>query len=137
MGLDGLHLIVDANATKGLCDRQYVEDWIRWAVRSSGMTLLGIQSHLLPTSLDSGPGVSAIAILAESHISVHTWPEHNVVTMEFYSCKPYDTRKVLDEFNQAFGVTDHIRYRAISRWGKAIEMEGHHVETVTGPVARG
>ena len=124
MGLDGLHLIVDANATKGLCDRQYVEDWIRWAVRSSGMTLLGIQSHLLPTSLDSGPGVSAIAIIAESHISVHTWPEHNMITMDFYSCKPYDARTVLDSFSNTFGVVGHIKYRVISRWGKETE-EGH------------
>ena len=137
MGLNGLHLIVDAHATKGLHDREYVEDWIRQVVRLSGMTLLGMQSHLLPTSLDSGPGVSAIAIIAESHISIHTWPEYGVVTMDFYSCKPYDPRKVLERFNQAFGVTEHIRYRAISRWGKAIEMEGHHVETVNGPVARG
>ena len=135
MGLDGLHLIVDAHATKGLCDRQYVEDWIRLAVRSSGMTLLGMQSHLLPTSLDSGPGVSVVAVIAESHVSVHTWPEYGVVTMDFYSCKPYDPSKLLEQFNQAFGVTEHIRYRVLSRWGK--EMEGSHVETVNEPVARG
>ena len=124
MGLDGLHLIVDAKATKGLHDRECVEDWIRQVVRLSGMTLLGMQSHLLPTSLDSGPGVSVVAVIAESHISVHTWPEHKMITMDFYSCKPYDARTVLDSFSNTFGVVGHIKYRVISRWGKETE-EGH------------
>tara|TARA_R100001530_G_scaffold112065_3_gene79119 strand:+ start:897 stop:1301 length:405 start_codon:yes stop_codon:yes gene_type:complete len=124
MGLNGLHLIVDAKATKGLHDRECVEDWIRQVVRLSGMTLLGMQSHLLPTSLDSGPGVSVVAVIAESHVSVHTWPEHNMITMDFYSCKSYYARTVLESFNNTFGVTEHIKYRAISRWGKETE-EGH------------
>ncbi|MGC8586598.1 MAG: adenosylmethionine decarboxylase [Candidatus Micrarchaeia archaeon] len=40
-----------------------------------------------PKSNDNG-GVSVIALIEESHISVHTWPESKYVTVDVYSCGP-------------------------------------------------
>ncbi|QLG47295.1 adenosylmethionine decarboxylase [Costertonia aggregata] len=35
-------------------------------------------------------GVTGFILLAESHISIHTWPEHNYAAVDVFSCKPFD-----------------------------------------------
>jgi S-adenosylmethionine decarboxylase len=39
------------------------------------------------------PGISAFVILAESHVSFHTWPESGYVSLDIYSCKTFDVDK--------------------------------------------
>lgn len=34
-------------------------------------------------------GVTGVLLLAESHIAVHTWPEHNHAVVELLTCKPF------------------------------------------------
>ena len=113
----GLHLILDARASIGLANRKAVEDWIRWAAEVSGMTILGTQSHLLPTPLDSGPGVTALAVIAESHIAVHTWPESGIITMDMFSCRHFKALPIVDSFTRTFGITEVLLYNEIPRWG--------------------
>ena len=38
------------------------------------------------------PGLSAFIILAESHVSFHTWPERSYVSLDLYSCRTFDTK---------------------------------------------
>ena len=47
----------------------------------SGMTTLGNQSHLLP-----GGGLTVVFLLSESHMSIHTWPEHSFAALDIYTC---------------------------------------------------
>ena len=117
--LTGVHLVMDAMATKGLNHRAYVEEWLRRAADLAGLTLLGFQGVHLPSPLDSGPGVSVLAILVESHASVETWPEHGVICMDFYSCKGFDVAAVVDSFRNHFGVTKILQQQAIARFGVA------------------
>lgn len=35
-------------------------------------------------------GVTGFILLAESHISIHTWPEHGYAAIDVFSCKPFD-----------------------------------------------
>ena len=115
--MGGTHLLIDARATRNLMDRAAVVAWMQDAARLTGMTVLGVQSHLLPSGLDSGPGVSAVQVIAESHIAVHTWPEHGVVTMDFYSCVPFDTRAVSESFRDQFGVSEFLLLGVVERFG--------------------
>lgn len=39
-------------------------------------------------------GVTGFILLAESHISIHTWPEHNYAAVDVFSCKEFDTNVV-------------------------------------------
>ncbi|MCL5988907.1 MAG: adenosylmethionine decarboxylase [Candidatus Thermoplasmatota archaeon] len=42
-------------------------------------------------------GASGIVLLAESHLSFHTWPEHGLVTMDIYTCgNPLNAERALD-----------------------------------------
>ena len=113
----GLHVLLDCRATLGLSDRGRVCDWLEWAARTAGMHILGLQSHLLPTPLDGGPGVSAVAVIAESHMTIHTWPEHGIITMDMFSCRPFDPVPIVAAFRECFGVTETLRYLEVPRWG--------------------
>lgn len=54
--------------------------------------------------------------LAESHCTFHTFPEQRFVTLDIYSCKQFNTEKVLTELNEFFGVTpDNVRHTVILR----------------------
>jgi len=48
---------------------------------NSGMTFLGSRSHLFP-----GGGLTAVWLLSESHLSIHTWPEHGFIALDIYTC---------------------------------------------------
>ncbi|MCM8819007.1 MAG: adenosylmethionine decarboxylase [Candidatus Omnitrophica bacterium] len=51
------------------------------AVRAAKVTLIDIKIHKF-----SPCGVSGIALISESHISIHTWPEANYASVDIYTC---------------------------------------------------
>src|ERR1700735_1465110 len=67
----GSHVIIDLWEAKGLDDRERIETALIDAVNEAGATPL----HIHPHKFEAGGGISGVAVLAESHISVHTWPE--------------------------------------------------------------
>jgi len=55
-----------------------------------------------PDSFDKG-GISAIVIIAESHISIHTFPANNYMSVDIFSCKIFDIEKAIEYITKAFG----------------------------------
>jgi len=55
-----------------------------------------------PDSFDKG-GISAIVIIAESHISIHTFPANNYTSVDIFSCKIFDIEKAIEYITKAFG----------------------------------
>jgi len=53
-------------------------------------------------SFDKG-GISAIVIIAESHISIHTFPANNYMSVDIFSCKIFDIEKAIEYITKAFG----------------------------------
>lgn len=47
-------------------------------------------------------GLSGVVLIAESHISVHTFPEKGYVSVDFFSCKPFDTDAAVKEVESVF-----------------------------------
>jgi len=81
--LAGTHCLLDLYG----CPRDRLEDAaivrraVARAVEAAGARLIEVVVHEFP-----GGGVSAIALLAESHLSVHTWPEHGYAGVDVYTC---------------------------------------------------
>jgi S-adenosylmethionine decarboxylase len=94
----GSHLIVDFWEAEGLDNKDGIEQAMRDAVDAAGATLLHIHLH---TFTPSG-GVSGVAVLAESHISVHTWPERGYAAFDVFMCGNAEPRKALAALEQAF-----------------------------------
>ena len=64
-----------------LDDEAHIRNVLANAATLSESTLLGIQSHKFQPQ-----GVTAVALLAESHISIHTWPEKGMAVCDVFTC---------------------------------------------------
>lgn len=100
----GTHVLVelrdcDANA---LNDLQIVESTLIDTAKRIGATIIGHAFHQF-----SPQGVTGVVIIAESHICIHTWPEHRYAAVDIFTCG--DTSR-LEEATQhiadAFGSQD-------------------------------
>jgi S-adenosylmethionine decarboxylase len=78
----GLHLIADITATHGLDDVAWIEATLREAAAAAHVTVLDVRLH----HFGPGNGVTGVAVLAESHISIHTWPEHGLAAFDVFVC---------------------------------------------------
>lgn len=78
----GTHVLLDLWGAHHLDDPDYLERALRRAVDVSGATLLHVHLH----RFGGGGGVSGVAVLAESHISVHTWPERGFAAFDVFMC---------------------------------------------------
>jgi S-adenosylmethionine decarboxylase len=47
-------------------------------------------------------GITGVTIIAESHISLHTYPQKNFVFVDLFSCKPFDVENAKDYIIQFF-----------------------------------
>lgn len=63
-----------------LMDADFLLKVVEEASRVGGFTLIDVRAWRIP------PGVSVVGIVVESHISVHTWPEHAFATIDVYTC---------------------------------------------------
>ncbi len=59
-------------------------------------------------------GVSGFVLIAESHISVHTFPERGYVWVDIFSCKDFDAGVSVDSIRDAFGL-DRFDTRVLDR----------------------
>ena len=82
MQFTGSHLLIDLFDCAGLDDSVRVEQVLRATVVSAGATLIDFRLH----GFGPGQGITAIALLAESHISIHSWPEHGYAAADFFLC---------------------------------------------------
>ena len=77
----GVHLIVDLHGAEGLDDIDLIEATLRRCVDAAQATLLHIHVHHFQPN-----GVSGVAVLAESHISIHTWPDIGYAALDVFMC---------------------------------------------------
>ena len=64
-----------------LDDENYIREVVYHASVQSNSTLLALNSHKFDPQ-----GVTCVAMLAESHISIHTWPEKGMAVCDIFTC---------------------------------------------------
>ena len=106
----GQHLIVDMWNGQGFDNKDLIESAFRRAVEAAKATLLHIHLH----QFSGGGGVSGVAVLAESHISIHTWPERGYAALDIFMCGDATPLKAVEELRKAFSpahttVAEHKR----------------------------
>jgi S-adenosylmethionine decarboxylase len=106
----GSHLIIDLWDCEHLDDVGVIELALRRAAQAAGATLLHLHLH----EFGSGGGVSGVAVLAESHISVHTWPERSYAAIDAFMCGAAEPHKVVPILRHAFkasrvAILEHMR----------------------------
>jgi S-adenosylmethionine decarboxylase len=94
----GTHLIVDLWQASNLDDLPMVEQALRDAAACAGATLLNIDLH----HFSPNGGISGVAVLAESHISIHTWPEVSYAAVDIFMCGAAQPHKAIEALKDAF-----------------------------------
>ncbi|MFT6791307.1 MAG: S-adenosylmethionine decarboxylase [Cellvibrionaceae bacterium] len=106
----GKHILIDIWGAENLDNRELLDRTLRDSVDAAGATLLYIHIHqFTPTG-----GLSGTAILAESHINVHTWPERGFAAFDVFMCGKATPEKVEAVIKRAFRPqksTVELRYR--------------------------
>ncbi|MGD2131366.1 MAG: adenosylmethionine decarboxylase [Maricaulaceae bacterium] len=94
----GSHLIVDLYDASRLDDAAFIESALVEAAKTAGATVLSCDFH----TFQPNGGVSGVVVLAESHISIHTWPERGFAALDVFMCGQCLPMKTLDVFKAAF-----------------------------------
>jgi S-adenosylmethionine decarboxylase len=98
----GRHLLIDLWDGENLDDLENVGLALREAVTATGATLLKIDLH----HFTPDGGVSGVALLAESHISIHTWPEEGYAAIDVFMCGDFNPSLVLPVVQRRFGTVN-------------------------------
>ncbi|MGE5537364.1 MAG: adenosylmethionine decarboxylase [Gemmatimonas sp.] len=94
----GTHLIVDLWGAGGLDDGDAVEQMLRDVTETCGATLLYLHVH----RFSENGGISGVAVLAESHISIHTWPERGYAAVDIFMCGSAEPHKAIAVLRACF-----------------------------------
>lgn len=94
----GTHLLVELWNAKNLDDVAVSEHALREAATAAGATILHVHLHRFSPS----GGLSGVVVLAESHISIHTWPERGYAALDLFMCGTCDPYKSIPVLRRAF-----------------------------------
>lgn len=113
----GTHLIIDLVRAERLDDLEHIERTLRRCVEVAGATLLHIHLHRFTPN----GGISGVAVLAESHISIHSWPEYGYAALDVFMCGRTNPRAAIDVLKEAFSprkvvVKEQLRGKDMHRW---------------------
>jgi len=96
----GTHLLIDLFGARHLSDEERMRAAFTRCVRECHATLLHMHVHVFTPY----GGLSGVAVLAESHITVHTWPERDYAAFDVFMCgdsKPERSVEILKSMFEA------------------------------------
>ncbi|MDQ6993061.1 MAG: adenosylmethionine decarboxylase [Mariprofundus sp.] len=106
----GKHLLIDYWGAVRLNDALFIEQAMRQAAKVCGATVLQVNLH----QFGDGGGITGAAMLAESHITIHTWPELGFAALDLFMCGACDPQLAVEPLAVLFQPTD-VRVTAFDR----------------------
>ncbi|MES2049483.1 MAG: adenosylmethionine decarboxylase [Pseudomonadota bacterium] len=99
----GTHLLADMHGISAdkLRDAATLEDLLRHGAQVAGAQILFSHFH----SFGTGQGITGVVLLAESHISIHTWPEFGFAAADIFMCGQAQPQKALEVIELALQAT--------------------------------
>jgi S-adenosylmethionine decarboxylase len=100
----GKHCFTEAYGCdhKLLNDEEFLKEQIIAAINKTELTLLEISSHKF-----SPQGITIVALLSESHISIHTWPENGSAALDVFTCGETNPEIAMLHMILALGSKNH------------------------------
>ncbi|MDQ6975952.1 MAG: adenosylmethionine decarboxylase [Mariprofundaceae bacterium] len=93
-----VHLLLDFFGATQLTEQTSIERAMRVAAKACHATVIDVRLH----SFGEGLGVTGVALLAESHISIHTWPESGYAALDVFMCGDCDPHLAIAPLQAAF-----------------------------------
>ena len=92
----GRQLVVEFWGCKGdLNSAELIRKTLEEAVQKAKAFLLDIKVHRFQPQ-----GISGVAVVAESHISIHTWPEYGYAAVDVFTCGDTDPEAAVEYIRQ-------------------------------------
>ena len=104
-----MHLVVDGYGAdpEKLKDTDLIYRFLDEYPDAIGMTkIVPPQVYTYRGQTDEDWGVSGFVVIAESHISIHTFPDRQYVNIDIFSCKEFDASSSLDDVKEAFSLSE-------------------------------
>lgn len=98
----GSHLLVDLYGAQGLDNPHRLSEVLVQAAQDAGCTILHRYFH----HFGEGTGVTGVLLLAESHISIHTWPETGYAAVDVFMCGRCDPHDALPALRAGFAAAN-------------------------------
>ncbi len=98
----GTHLLLELKSCNSriLNDIKKIEEILLFAAREAKATIIESRFHKF-----SPFGISGVVVIAESHLSIHTWPEYGYAAVDIFTCgetlKPLVAASILIEKMQS------------------------------------
>lgn len=101
----GKHLIIDLWGVSSniLSDKNYNKNILKQAAKDTCATVLETNFY----GFGENFGVTGVVLLSESHISIHTWPEVNLATIDSYMCGTCDPEDCLKTIINGYNPDDY------------------------------
>ena len=103
-----MHLVVDGHGgdATALQDSDLIYTFLDTLPDQIGMTkMIPPQVYTYHGQKPQDWGVSGFVLIAESHISVHTFPDRQHINVDIFSCKSFDADECVKAVETAFGLT--------------------------------
>lgn len=93
-----------------LNDKEFIENLLYESAVECGATFIKTTSHQFDPH-----GVTAVCLLAESHISIHTWPERGSAVCDIFTCG--DTADPMKAFSYMYTKleSEYVQYKIVDR----------------------
>jgi S-adenosylmethionine decarboxylase proenzyme len=128
----GRHLLVEFHG----CDSHTLNDVIAierlmvGAAKAARATIVTSVFHPF-----SPQGVSGVVVVEESHLSIHTWPEHGYAAVDFFTCGESDPTLAKDFLTAGLAAarTETVMvFRGLTTAEPTMQIVSHHTEDDTG-----
>ena len=108
----GIHLLADFHGVDDhrLVSCEAIDALLRLGAEAAGATILHSHFH----SFGPQQGVTGVLLLAESHISIHTWPEYGFAAADIFMCGDAAPQLALDVIERALAPVSRV-IRTIAR----------------------
>lgn len=120
----GTHCLIElSGCDAGLLDDPVAcERAVRDAAAAGGLDVLRLATHRFEPQ-----GVTAFALLSESHLAVHTWPEHGHAAADLFTCGDRGAiDAVVGVLRRAFGA-EHVSHREVERVTRVMPVKPRSV----------
>lgn len=116
------HLLIRAEVQNPPKNEEETISWMRKLIKTIDMNILA-GPYSTRVSKKGNKGLSGVAIIDTSHISIHTWDENNpaLIQLDVYSCKEFKKADVIDCLDEFKPVT--VEYKYFDRETNFIEVK--------------
>ncbi|EGK4775186.1 adenosylmethionine decarboxylase [Salmonella enterica] len=117
----GYHYVWDIVLQEGdvLKNAGFLDDFFRDSLKKSGFNIIG---NLVHKFTSEGEGVTGIYLLSESHLSFHTYPESNYISIDVYTCGRTGV-EIYQSIESFFSNNEKILMRTLDR-GSSVDRLG-------------